>query len=82
VGTQDSNDLGNIISGEREGDRPIVRMIEREQRTINLGNLGVPYGIDDGLNRLSIKGFYPRTITHPPSGMTQQSDDLGELFEI
>jgi hypothetical protein len=82
VGNQDLNNPGYIISGDREGDRPIVRMIEREQRTVNLGNLGVPYGIDDGLNRLSIEGFYSQPFKHPPSCITQHSDDLGELFEV
>ncbi len=82
MGTQDLNNPGDIIPGDRKGDWPIVRMVKREQRTINLGDLSIPHRICDGFNRLSIKGFYPRPFKHPPSCLPQQVDDLGELVEV
>jgi hypothetical protein len=82
VRAQDPNNLGNIISRDREGDGPISWMVERYQRTIDLGNLGIPHRIGNGFDRFSIKRFYPQTFKHPPSRLPQQIDDLGKLFEV
>jgi hypothetical protein len=47
-GTQDADDLSDIIPGDRKGDKPIGRMIERERRAIDLGNLDVSRQLGDG----------------------------------
>jgi hypothetical protein len=79
VSTQDPDNLGNVTPGDRKGNRPIVRVIKREQRTIKLG---IPHRIGNGFNRLSIEGFYPQPFKHPASCLPQQSNNLGELVEV
>jgi hypothetical protein len=57
-------------------------MVKCEQRAINLSNLGIPHGIENGLNRPSIERFYPQTFKHPASCLPQKIDDFGELVEV